>query len=165
MSDFHRHLQAARGYLDLGMALDAHEEIEDIEPELRIRTEVLILRVDIFEALGKWDLMETIARQLCRRQPDDPQWFISLGYATRRSVGVQEALAVLATVADRFPEEALILHNLACYAAQLGHLDSARARLAEAIKPDSACQEMALADPELAALHDQIRRSTLDRES
>ena len=152
MSPFDRHLQAAHGYLDLGMPSAAHEEIESIEPEMRTLTEVLILRVDIFDALGKWDLMEAVARQLCRQQPDDPQWFISLAYATRRSVGVQEALAVLAQVANRFPEQAMILYNLACYAAQLGHLDSARARLAEAIKLDSAYRELALADLDLAPL-------------
>ncbi len=54
--------------------------------------------------------------------------------------------------ADRFPTGATIFYNLACYVAQLGHLDSARARLASAIKLDSECREMALADPDLAPL-------------
>lgn len=160
MTPLGRHLHAAQGYLELGLPLEAHEEIEDIEdiePEMRTLMEVLIVRVEIFQALEKWEPTRAIAAELCRRQPDDPQWFISLAYATRRSVGVQEALAVLAQVPNRFPTCATILYNLACYAAQLRHFDSARARLAEAIKLDSACREMALADPDLAELHDELR--------
>ncbi len=152
MDPLTRHLQAAQGYLELGLPLEAHEEIEDIEPELRTLSEVLAVRVFIFQALGKWELMQTIAAELCVRQFDNPDWFLKLATATRRAVGAQEALAVLATVANRFPTCALILYNMACYAAQLGHLDSARARLAEAIKLEPQCREMALFDPDLAPL-------------
>ena len=51
---------------------------------------------------------------------------------------------------------ATILYNLACYAAQLGHLDSARARLSEAIKLEPACRELALADPDLVQLRGEL---------
>ena len=154
MTPFDRHLHAAVGYLELGLPLEAHEEIKDIEPEMRTRTDVLILRLEVFQALEKWELMRTIARQLCNRQPDEPDSFLPLATATRRAIGLQEALAVLATVAPRFPTCSTILYNLTCYAAQLGHLDSARARLAEAVKLDSTCREMALAVPDLTPLRD-----------
>ena len=157
MSPFARHLQAAQGYLELGLPLEAHEEIEDTEPELRTRTDVLILRLEVFQVLEKWELMRTIAQQLCNRQPDEPDSFLALATATRRAIGLQEALAVLATVAPRFPTCATILYNLACYAAQLGHLDSARARLAEAIKLEPRCREMALVDPDLEPLRSELR--------
>ena len=156
MTPFDRHLCAAQGYLDLGLPLEAHEEIESIEPEMRTLSEVLAVRVFIYQALGKWDLMEAVARQLCRQQLDDPNWFVMLGYATRRAVGLQEALAVLAMVANRFPTCATILYNLACYAAQLGHLYVARARLAEAITLDSVFREMALTDPDLVELRGEL---------
>ena len=159
MAPFDRHLQAAQGYLELGLPLEANEEIENIEPEMKTLSEVLAVRVEIFRVLGEWELMQGVARQLCHQRPDEPQPFISLAYATRRAVGLQEALAVLATVANRFPRCATILFNLACYAAQLGHLDSARARLAEAIKLDEVCRQMALAEPDLAALHGEVRAS------
>ncbi len=63
---------------------------------------------------------------------------------------------MLSTVANRFPTCAMILYNLACYAAQLGHLDSARARLAEAIRLDSAYRALALADPDLVKLRGEL---------
>ena len=118
---------------------------------------MLAVRVEIFRALGAWELMEAVARQLCHQRPDDPEPFVALGFATRRAIGLQEALAVLATVAPRFPTCAPILFNLACDAAQLGHLDSAQARLAEVIKLDPACRVMALVDADLAPLHAEIK--------
>ena len=152
MTLFDRHLQAAQGYLELGQPLEANEEIESIEPEMKTLSEVLVVRVEIFRALEAWELMEAVCRQLCHRRPDDVEAYLSLGFATRRAIGLQEALAVLAHMANRFPEEPMLLFNLACYAAQLGHLDSARARLAEAIKLDEVCREMARADPDLEPL-------------
>ncbi len=156
MTLYDRHLQAAVGYLELGMPLDANDEIEAIEPEMKTLSEVLAVRVEIFRALSKWELMEVVARQLAFQQPDEPQSFITLAFATRRAIGVQEALAVLAQVANRFPTCAMILYNLACYAAVLGHLDVARNRLAEATKLEPACRQMALVDPDLSALHDEL---------
>lgn len=157
MTPDERHLQAAIGFLELGMPLDANDEVEAIEPARKTLSEVLAVRVEVFRALSKWQLMEVVARQLAFQQPDEPQNFISLAFATRRAIGVQEALAVLARVANRFPACATILYNLACYAAVLGHLDVARNRLAEATKLESAFRKMALNDPDLSALHDELR--------
>ena len=157
MTPYDRHLQAAVGFLELGMPLDANEEVEAIEPEMKTLSEVLAVRVEIFRVLGKWELMEVVARQIAFQQPDEPQSFITLAFATRRAIGVQEALAVLARVANRFPTCATILYNLACYAAQLGHLDIARKRLAEATKLEPVYHKMALEDPDLSALHDELR--------
>lgn len=157
MTPYKRHLQAAVGFLELGMALDANDEIEAIEPARKTCSEVLSVRVEIFHALSKWELMEVVARQLVFQQPDEPQNFISLAFATRRAIGVQEALAVLARVANRFPTCATILYNLACYAAVLGHVEVARKRLAEATKLEPAFRKMALDDSDLSALHDELR--------
>lgn len=45
---YERHLRAARGYLDLGLPLEAHEEIESIKPEMHTLSEVLAVRVFVF---------------------------------------------------------------------------------------------------------------------
>ena len=157
MTPFDRHLQAAQGFLELGLPLDAHEELEQIEPEMRTLATVLVVRVEIFCALGKWELMKIVARHLTIRQPDEPQWFISLAFATRRATGLQEALAVLVQVANRFPTCAAILYNATRYAEQLGHLNVARNRLAEAVSLKPAFRKMALDDSDLTALHNELR--------
>ncbi len=53
MTPFDRHLQAAQGYLDLGLPLGVHEELEEIKPELRHLPEVLAIKVLIFQLLAK----------------------------------------------------------------------------------------------------------------
>ena len=154
MSPFERHLQAAQGFLDLGLPLDAHEELEEIEPELRHLSEVLAIKVPIFEALEKWELMEVVSKELCIRHPDEPNWLLSLASAIRRGRSLQEGMQVLVQAAMRFPEEPILFYTLACYQAQLGYLDAARGRLADAVRLDPACRELAQGDPELAPLRD-----------
>lgn len=152
VTPFDRHLQAAQGYLDLGLPLDAHEELEGIEPELRHLTEVLTLKVPIFKALAKWTLMEAVAKELCIRRHDEPQWLLALAEAIRHGRSMQEGLEVLVQGAMRFPEEAWIFYRLATYHVQLGYLDAARGRLAEAVRLDPVLREVARDDPDLAPL-------------
>ncbi len=63
------------------MPLEAYEELEDIEPEMRHLSEVLALKVPIFQALGKGTLMEAVAKELCIRQFDEPRWPLFLAEA------------------------------------------------------------------------------------
>lgn len=155
MTLFDRRVQAAQGYLELGLPQEAHEEIESIEPRMRALTAVLALRVAIFQTLGQWKQLAAVAGELCARQPGEPQWPLSLAYATRREHSLPAALAVLTEAVGRFPGEAVIHFNLACYEAQLGRLDLARRRLAEAIRLEPACRAMAAADPDLAPLREK----------
>ena len=52
-----RHLQAAEGYVELGMFLDANAELEEIDPDLRAAPEVLAVRLGIYTGLKRWELM------------------------------------------------------------------------------------------------------------
>ena len=52
-----KHLSAALGYLGLGMAQDAWNELEDIEAKDGARPEVLKVRVEVCRALESWELM------------------------------------------------------------------------------------------------------------
>ena len=152
MTPFERHIQAAVGYHELGLPLEALDELAQLGAEAAARSEVLTVRVVVLQTLGMWDQMETAARTLCERQPDEGQWPISLAYAIRRAHSLPEALIVLEAAAERFPEEAIIHFNLACYHAQLGDLETARRRLREAVRLDPVCQKMAQNDPDLLPL-------------
>ena len=154
VTPFERHLQAAQGFLDLGLPLEAHEELEEIEPELRHLSEVLALKVPIFQALRKWALMEVVAKELCIRQPDEPRWLLSLAEAIRRGRSLQEGMQVLVQAAMRFPEEPILFYTLACYQAQLGYLNAAKGRLADAVRLDPAFGELAQDEPDLTPLRD-----------
>ena len=115
---------------------------------------MLALKVLLFQALEKWELMEVVAKELCIRQPEEPNWLLSLADAIRRSRSLQEGMQVLVQAAMRFPEEAILFYTLACYQAQLGYVDAARGRLADAVRLDPGFLELAQEEPDLAPLRD-----------
>ena len=147
MSPYDRRLLAAQGYLDLGLPSEAHEELEEIVPEMRHLSEVLALKVTIFEVLQKWALLEVCAKALSERQPDEPRWFLAWATAVRHERSLKDGLEILVRAATRFPEEAQVFYRLACYQVELGYLNAARGRLADAIRLDAAYAKMASHDP------------------
>ena len=151
-----QHLRAAVGYVELGMPLDANEELECIDPEVRHVAEVLIVRLEIYRALKEWDLMQTVAARLAAHDPEEGQWAISLAYATRRAESIAAAKAVLVAAGEEHGGEALIHYNLACYECQLGNIAEAKERLSKAITLQKECRLMALEDEDLQPLWDSL---------
>ena len=69
-----------------------------------------------------------------------------------RYLDLQTAEKTLLEAQERFPEEATIPFNLACYACQLGRLDEAREKLAKAVGMEPAFKKTALEDEDLKAI-------------
>jgi hypothetical protein len=151
-----RHLTAAEGYADLGMYLDADAELDGIDPEVRHVAEVLLVRLEIYRGLEKWELMRTVAGRLAAHDPDNAQWPISLAFATRRAQSIEAARRILLEAVERLPEEPILHYNLACYECQLGLLEVAKGRLAHAFKLAPKCRLMALDDDDLKPLWDSL---------
>jgi tetratricopeptide (TPR) repeat protein len=147
-----QHWQAATGYVELGMFLEADAELDKIDPFNRAAPEVLALRIAIYRGLEKWELMQEIARRLAEFQPDDIQWTMSLAYATRRANSIEAAKKVLLSAEPRFPKEAAIRYNLACYFCQTGDIPSAKNYLKQAFEIDLSLRLAALEDEDLKAL-------------
>src|SRR4029453_18391089 len=144
--------KAATGYVELGMFLEADAELDKIDPFNRAAPEVLALRIGIYRGLEKWELMQEIARRLAEFQPDDIQWTLSLAYATRRANSIEAAKKVLLSAEPRFPKEAAIRYNLACYFCQTGDIPSAKNYLKQAFEIDLSLRLAALEDEDLKAL-------------
>jgi len=128
-----RHLTEAVGYLELGMLQEAWDTLEEIPAEERHVPAVFQVRLEIYRRMEKYEGMATIAEHLTKVFPEDSQNWISLAYAQRRYLDLQTAEKTLLVAQERFPEEATIPFNLACYACQLGRLDEAREKLAKAV--------------------------------
>src|SRR5262245_16735596 len=109
--------QAAAGYVELGMFLEADTELDKIDPLNRAAPEVLAIRLSIYHGLKKWELMQEIAKRLAEFQPNDIQWTISLAYATRTD-SIQAAKQILLKAEPKFPKAEIIKYNLACYFCQ-----------------------------------------------
>src|SRR5437016_14597805 len=108
------------------MFLEANTELDKIDPFNRAAPEVLALRIAIYLGLEKWELMQEIAKRLADFQPDRIQWTISFAYATRRADSIQAAKEILLSAESKFPKEASIKYNLACYYCQLGDVPNAK---------------------------------------
>jgi len=144
-----QHLQAALGYLELGMHHDAWDELEALPPELRADDTVSELRISIYEAMEKWEPARVVAESLARRCPDNPRWWILWAYSLRREKSVADARAVLMEAAVIHPDFALIHYNLACYSCVEGAVPGATSLLKKAFSMNQDLRMTALDDRDL----------------
>jgi Flp pilus assembly protein TadD len=147
-----RRLLAAEGYLALGMPHEAEAELSGITLAKRRLPEALGLRIALCQQTGAWESMRETACHLATIQPSESQWWISWAYAVRRSDSLDKALEILLQAKRLHAGEAILHFNLACYLAQLGRLEEARASLREAIRLHKGCRRMARDEPDLAPL-------------
>jgi predicted Zn-dependent protease len=150
--DLLRRLKAVQGYLHLGMHSDAWNELENVPAERRARPEVLKMRVDVCRAMQRWDMVVEVTRHLAHLEPDDPWHVINLAAAMRKLQGEQIAADILEEAKGRFPHNAIVAYNLACYKAVLGEVNEAKTLLAESVRLDSSLRPHSLDDPDLASV-------------
>jgi len=128
---------------------DAWNELESLPPELRANVVVIKLRIEIYQALGKWDSARVLAESLAKQEPTNPNWWILWAYSLRREKSIHEAREVLQEAALQHPGVALIQYNLACYACVLGQVKEANRLLTIAFALDDTLKKIALDDPDL----------------
>ena len=97
-----------------------------------------------------------ISKRLVGFQPDDVQWVISFTYAIRRANSIEAAKEILLNAEPKFPKQAVIKYNLACYFCQLGDLESAKKYLTRAFEIDPNWRLQALEDEDLEALWESL---------
>jgi tetratricopeptide (TPR) repeat protein len=114
------------------------------------------VRVAIYRGLKKWELMQQIAKRLKEFEPDNVQWTISLEYATRRAYSIGTAMEILLNAQAKFPKEAAIPYNLACYYCQRGEIENAKRYLKQAFEIDPNWRKAALEDEDLKLLWDSL---------
>lgn len=149
MNDPSKHLKAAIGFLDLGMAQDAWDELEKLPPFLKDSDAVLDLRIEIFQRLGKWESARVLAESLAKRFPENPSWWIHWAFSVRREKSVEAARTVMMEAESIHPDFPLIPYNLACYESVLGRLSEAGELLKRAFAMDASLKKRALDDPDL----------------
>jgi tetratricopeptide (TPR) repeat protein len=146
------HLRAARAYIELGMFDEAQAEMEQIDSCSRVLPELLATRIPLYRVLEKWDLIAIVARKLTEWNPEEPGNFVAWADAILRTESIHAAHAILTRAASLHPTDPAIQFNLACYEAQMGNLDRAKAHLKRATEIDAKLRLMALKDPDLEPL-------------
>lgn len=152
--DDKRHLEAAEGWLELGAHIEAEVELEHISPENRAHSAVLEVQWQVLAKAKKWEAALDIASAIIRLSPEDTFGWVHRSFSLHELKRTAEAKDKLLQVVDRFPDEAIMRYNLACYECQLGHLDQARNWLEKAFKlsDPKKMKLMALDDVDLVPL-------------
>jgi tetratricopeptide (TPR) repeat protein len=155
VQDWKSHLEAAAGYLTLGMLDEAAFEIEEIAPEEKTRTEVLAFRLEIFRVAGKWEAIEIVSKYLDKVDPGTPDWIIKVAWAVRKLRGSAEARGILECAESRFPDSAILHYDLGCYQCLEGDLEGANEHLKRAFELQPSLMVGAIEDPDLDAIFGQ----------
>lgn len=166
-SDLHR-LKAAVGWLELGNAAEALTELDEMTEEIQQHPDVLEARWLALARLRRWEAAAKVGRALIAAAPDRSSGWLHHAYALRRAPngGLLAAFNALAPVAGKFPEEATIPYNLACYTCQMQRdaseaLDWLQQAIKAAARAPGERKEilaMAMKDPDLEPLRAEIEK-------
>jgi len=151
---------AAVGWLELGNSAEALAELSQMSAVSRLNPGVLEIEYAIHAHVQDWPAALESARRLLAAAPERAIGWLHQAYALRRAPGggLSAAWDALLPAAEKFPGEAAIHFNLACYACQAGKLADAREWLqrASAVGDKKAMRSMALADPDLQPLWPEL---------
>jgi tetratricopeptide (TPR) repeat protein len=150
-------LNAADGYLDLGMWDDAERELAGLPPGARSAYPAALLDYRLASGRRDWPRAVAIARRLREARPDRPDPWILLAYAERRAATIESAREILLAARDQFPREATICYNLACYECQLQRTREAARLLEQALALDPGFRDIALRDADLEPLWPDLK--------
>ena len=146
------HLNTSAGFLQIGEPMGAWNELEEITPLNRAKTEVLSVRLNACRKLGKWELAEDIARTLIRREPQNVMHVVALAEVMGKREGPIAAAAVYEFAIDRFPDFAPLRVSLAVELVKAGQVDDAKRVLKVAFELDPDLRLVALDHPGLSAI-------------
>ena len=152
------HLNAAQGWLGLGVTDEASRELERIPAALQSHPEVLEVRWQIYAKTGQWEDCVTVANRLIELVPTVPQGWIHRSYALHELKQTRQALEALLPARIMFPKDWLIQYNLACYCCRLHEFERTLEFLKTAFKlgDENEIKKMALADADLKEVWNHI---------
>jgi tetratricopeptide (TPR) repeat protein len=155
-----RHLDAAQGWLGLGLWKEANEELEQITSQSH--PDVLGVRWDVYAAAGeRWKACLDIGEALVKLIPDRAEAWIRRSFALHELKRTQEALDLLLPAPEKFPENCTIPYNLCCYCSQLLRFEESKEWFKKAMAIDEQeVKRMAIDDPDLKPLWDSMSGST-----
>lgn len=154
------YVSGAVGWLELGNAAEARSELARVSPAQRQHPDALEVQWLICAEQQEWVEGLEAARSLIHSVPERVSGWLHQSYALRRidGGGVQQAWDALLPTYSKFPKEPIVPYNLACYACQLGQLDTARVWLKKAFAMESAgpLKQQAMEDKDLEPLWSEL---------
>lgn len=143
------YINAAQGYLELGMADEALAELERVPAADRGHEDVAQLRVYILMRARRWPEALGACEALRSRHPDLSLGYIHGAFCLHELGRTAEAMALLQEGPASLLREPVYFYNLGCYHAVLGHPEEAQNYLQMSFNMDGKFREIARYDPDL----------------
>lgn len=147
-----RTLQAATGWLELGLADEALIELESLPMDARAQRDVMELKLVAQMECQSWNSASDTARLLCLKAADEPMFFIRAAFCLHETGDTLAACNWLLRGPKSLFEMAIFHYNLACYLWTLGEANRARSHLKQAITMDESYREAARDDRDLVGI-------------
>jgi tetratricopeptide (TPR) repeat protein len=148
----YRALQAAEGYVYLGLHREALRELDrvpEIEQEL---ADVLIARVRVLLHLQRFGAAAKLSHRGENLYRNEDEFTVQRAFALHQLQKPEEAARVLSDAPGWLRRTGILHYNLGCYEARWGNLHAARQCVATAIELNNAIKKNARQDPDLAEL-------------
>lgn len=147
-----RSLRAADGYLYLGLADEALEELAAVRAEDQLEAVVLLAKIRALLHLRRWKDAETLSAEGAELHKREEEFTVQRAFALHQQREGAKAVEVLLAAPEWIQKTGILHYNLACYEARLGDLNAARQCIDAAIQINAAIKKSAKADPDLEAL-------------
>jgi tetratricopeptide (TPR) repeat protein len=151
-----RSIEAAQGYLVLGMFAHARKEIDQLPAALHARGDVLEVLALSLMGESKWKEALVVASDLCLLQPDEPGGYIHKAYCLHELGRTAEALQVLLSGPEALKRKSEFYYNVGCYHARLGQIDDAMRMLQKSFEIKPTLRNSARRDPDLITIKSLI---------
>lgn len=145
-------LNAASGWLDLGLPDEALAELEALPLEDRSNRRALELKLSAQMENESWNPASETARLLCLKAADEPEFFLRAAFCLHETGDTLAACNWLLRGPKSLFEMAIFHYNLACYLWTLGEANRARSHLRQAIAMDQTFLDAALSDRDLIGI-------------
>ncbi len=156
MTELERHIQAAQGYIELGLHAEARQELSDLPPEVLARPDVIEILVLCFMGERRWAEGLQLTQQLRQLEPMEPGGFIHAAYCLHELGQTREALDLLARGPAVLRTKPVYYYNVGCYLACLGENDQALKLLEQSFEMDGSLRSHARKDPDLKGLRHNL---------
>ena len=137
-----RRLEAARGYLALGMPTHALRELAVIDPVAVDRLPVDLLRGDCLRESGRHAEAVQAYRRALANTPRDVAVYIGLGCCYKRLDQLPKAITAMEEAYRIAPREPVVLYNMACYYALQGDKNLALSWLGRALRIEASLRKL-----------------------
>ncbi len=129
-------LEAARGWLELGLAEDALHELESIRGDRKAGRDVLEVKLAAQMVNRQWNLASDTAKILCLKASDEPSFFLRAAFCLHETGDTFAACNWLMRGPRALHDMAIFHYNMACYLWALGHAQRAHSHLSRALAMD-----------------------------